>query len=65
MARSAPGYTGASMAFNVGGILGGGLAPVLAQALANHGGLPWVGAYLAAAALISFVGLIPLRRPAA
>jgi metabolite-proton symporter len=54
-------YTGASMAFNVGGILGGGLAPVLAQALANHGGLPWVGAYLAAAALISFVGLLPLR----
>jgi MFS family permease len=57
-------YTGVSMAFNVGGILGGGLAPMLAQALANHGGLPWVGAYLAAAALTSLVGLIALRRPA-
>ncbi len=55
-------YTGASMSFNVGGILGGGLAPMLAQALASHGGLPWVGLYLAAAAMLSLVGLLPLKR---
>ncbi len=54
-------YTGASMAFNVGGILGGALAPVLAQALAERGGLPWVGVYLGVAALISLVALVPLR----
>jgi MFS family permease len=54
-------YTGASMAFNVGGIIGGGLAPMIAQALANHGGLRWVGLYLAAAAVISLVGLLPLK----
>ncbi|MDR3510212.1 MAG: MFS transporter [Caulobacteraceae bacterium] len=57
-------YTGASMAFNVGGIIGGGLAPMIAQALANHGGLRWVGLYLAAAAVISLVGLLPLKRGA-
>ena len=32
-------YTGVSLAFNVGGILGGGLTPLLAQALADHGSL--------------------------
>lgn len=55
-------YTGASMAFNLGGILGGGLAPILAQALADHGGLPLVGAYLAGAAAISLVALAAVRR---
>jgi MFS family permease len=55
-------YTGASMAFNVGGILGGALAPILAQALAERGGLGLVGLYLSGAALISFFALIPLRR---
>jgi MFS family permease len=50
-------YTGASLAFNVGGILGGALAPALAQALAERGGLGWVGAYLSAAALVSLLAL--------
>ncbi|OYU14256.1 MAG: MFS transporter [Alphaproteobacteria bacterium PA4] len=58
-------YTGASMAFNLGGILGGGLAPVLAQALADRGGLAWVGAYLAAAASASLLALLLLRPRAA
>src|SRR3546814_11949131 len=44
-------YTGASMAFNVGGILGGALAPMIAQALADRGGLAPVGLYLSAAGL--------------
>jgi len=55
-------YTGASVAFNVGGILGGALAPIVAQALADRGGLPWVGGYLAVAGIISLVGLLPLRK---
>ena len=50
-------YTGASVAFNLGGVLGGGLAPVLAQALSDRGGLAWVGAYLATAALASLLGV--------
>ncbi|WP_374471147.1 MFS transporter [Phenylobacterium sp.] len=54
-------YTGVSMAFNVGGIIGGGMAPIAAQWLADRGGLEWVGLYLAAAALISFLSLLALR----
>lgn len=54
-------YTGASMAFNIGGILGGGLTPIVAQALAERGGLSLVGLYLAAAGLVSFAALAPLR----
>ena len=54
-------YTGASLAFNVGGILGGGIAPLLAQWLAEHGGLALVGVYLGGAALISLVALASLR----
>jgi len=54
-------YTGASMVFNVGGIIGGGLTPVIAQSLANGGGLAPVGGYLAGAAALSFVGLLALK----
>ncbi len=55
-------YTGASMAFNIGGIIGGGLTPIIAQALSKEGGLAYVGLYLAAAALISLIALWPLRK---
>jgi MFS family permease len=55
-------YTGATVAFNIGGIFGGALAPILAQALAERGGLSYVGLYLGAAAAISFVALWPFRR---
>jgi hypothetical protein len=54
-------YSGASIAFNVGGIIGGGLAPMIAQALADKGGLTPVGFYLAGAAVLSLVGLVGLR----
>ncbi|WP_374572974.1 MFS transporter [Phenylobacterium sp.] len=54
-------YTGVSVAFNVGGIIGGGLTPLIAQKLADQGGLTPVGIYLAAAALVSFVALAPLK----
>ena len=58
-------YTGVSLAFNVGGILGGGVAPLLAQLLANRGGLALVGAYLGGAALLSLVALLSApSRPA-
>ncbi len=51
-------YTGASLAFNVGGILGGGVTPLLAQALADRGGLGLVGLYLGVAASLSLVALV-------
>jgi MFS family permease len=57
-------YTGASVAFNVGGVIGGGFTPIAAQMLADQGGLPLVGVYLSAAAGLSFVALMLLRKPA-
>jgi MFS family permease len=53
-------YTGASIAFNVGGVIGGALTPFAAQALSERG-LVWVGVYLAAAGLLSAIGLIASR----
>ena len=50
-------YTGSSIAFNVGGIIGGGLAPIAAQALADNGGLALVGYYLSTAGLLSFTAM--------
>lgn len=58
-------YSGVSIAFNVGGILGGGLAPMIAAALAERGGLAPVGLYLAGAALVSLIAIAPLGRTAA
>jgi metabolite-proton symporter len=56
-------YTGASAAFNVGGVIGGGFTPSIALALANKvGGLAPVGWCLSTAALLSLLALIPLRR---
>jgi MFS family permease len=54
-------YTGVSLAFNMAGIIGGGLTPVVAQALAERGGLTLVGLYLAAASLVSLVALLMMR----
>lgn len=55
-------YTGASISFNAGGILGGAMAPIAAQALADGGGIWLVGAYLAAAAAASLAALAAIRR---
>jgi len=55
-------YTGVSMAFNVAGVLGGGLTPMVAQALAARGGLALVGLYCSGAALISLIALFALGR---
>ena len=54
-------YTGVSLAFNMAGIIGGGLTPVVAQALAQRGGLAPVGLYLAGAAMLSLIALLWLR----
>lgn len=55
-------YTGASSAYNLGGILGASLAPYLAQILLQNGGLPWVGYYVSAAAIISFLAVLSMKR---
>ncbi|WP_082449715.1 MFS transporter [Sphingomonas sp. Leaf67] len=50
-------YTGASMGFNVGGVIGGGLTPSIAQALSIDYGLWSVGVVLAGAGVASLIGL--------
>ncbi|KAK0332365.1 hypothetical protein LTR94_025189, partial [Friedmanniomyces endolithicus] len=55
-------YTGASMAFNLAGILGASLAPYLATWLARSYGLAAVGGYLAICALVTVLALWSLGR---
>ena len=50
-------YTGASMTFNIAGILGAAPVPLVAQWLADRGGLAFVGYYLSASALVSLLAL--------
>ncbi len=54
-------YTGVSIAFNMGGVFGGALTPFAAQALADRGGLAWVGIYLSGAAAVSLIALLTLK----
>ncbi len=51
-------YTGASMTFNLGSIVGASLAPYIATWLATNHGLQYVGYYLTLAALITVVALV-------
>jgi MFS family permease len=51
-------YTGSSLTFNLAGIFGASLAPYIATWLATHHGLPWVGYYLTAAALLTLAGIL-------
>lgn len=55
-------YTGASLAFNLAGILGASLAPYIATWLAGHYGLAFVGYYLAAAAALTLLALLAFHR---
>jgi metabolite-proton symporter len=51
-------YTGASLTFNLAGILGASLAPYVATWLATNYGLQYVGYYLSGAAVISLAALL-------
>jgi metabolite-proton symporter len=55
-------YTGASLSFNLSGILGASVAPYIATWLATHYGLQYVGYYLSAAAVLSLVALLLAQR---
>jgi MFS family permease len=54
-------YTGSSFAFSMAGILGASLAPYVAMWLAKNYGLQYVGYYLTASAVATFVGLLMIR----
>jgi metabolite-proton symporter len=59
-------YTGASLSFNLAGILGGSLAPYIATWLAASYGVSYVGYYLSAAGVLTLAALLALgtRSPA-
>ena len=54
-------YTGASLTFNLAGIIGASLAPYLATWLATHYGLAYVGYYLTAAGAVTLIALLLIR----
>jgi metabolite-proton symporter len=54
-------YTGAGVAYNLGGILGASVAPYIAQMLAARGGVAWVGGYVSVAAAVSLVAVVLMR----
>jgi MFS family permease len=56
-------YTGASVAFNLAGILGGSLAPYIATWLAANYGIAYVGYYLSAAGVVTLAALVALPAP--
>lgn len=55
-------YTGASMAFNLSGILGASLAPYIATTLGKSHGLGAVGLYLTGAAVLTALALWAMMR---
>lgn len=54
-------YTGSSLTFHVAGIIGAAPVPMVAQYLAERGGLAYVGYYLSAAAIVSLIALFFAR----
>jgi MFS family permease len=54
-------YTGAGLAYNLGGILGASSAPFVSQLLVDKGGLVWVGYYVSAMALVSFLAVMLMQ----
>jgi metabolite-proton symporter len=54
-------YTGASLSFNLAGIVGASLAPYIATWLATRYGLAAAGYYLSAAGLLTLLALLVLR----
>ena len=55
-------YSGASLTFNLAGILGASFAPLIAIWLAKSFGIAYVGYYLSVAAVISFLALLAIRK---
>lgn len=55
-------YSGASLTFNLAGIIGAAFAPMIAIWIASHYGLDFVGYYLSTAALISAISLLVISK---
>lgn len=55
-------YSGASLTFNLAGIIGAAFAPMIAIWIATNYGLAFVGYYLSAAAVISVISLLVISK---
>lgn len=55
-------YTGASLSFNVAGIIGASLTPAIASWLATDYGLPFVGYYISVAGILTLLAAIALSK---
>jgi len=55
-------YSGASLTFNLAGIIGAAFAPMIAIWIATNYGLAFVGYYLSAAAVISVISLLLISK---
>lgn len=55
-------YSGASLTFNLAGIIGAAFAPMIAIWIATNYGLNFVGYYLSAAAVISVISLLVISK---
>ncbi len=54
-------YTGAGLAYQLGGILGASFAPAVSQWMVDTGGLTWVGYYVSVMAGLSFIAVWCMR----
>jgi metabolite-proton symporter len=54
-------YTGASLTFNLAGIVGASAAPYVATSLAQKYGLPSVGYYMSGAGIVTLIALVWIR----
>ena len=55
-------YSGASLTFNMAGILGAAFAPMIAIWLASTYGLTYVGYYLTIAAIVSLISFVVISK---
>ena len=55
-------YSGSSLTFNFAGIIGAAFAPIIAIWIAKNYGLTYVGFYLSAAAIITFVSFLVISK---
>jgi len=55
-------YTGASLSFNLAGIIGASLTPAIASWLATNYGLPFVGYYISVAGLLTLLAALSLSK---
>ena len=54
-------YSGSGVSFNIASIMGAAVAPFIATWLATTYGVSWVGVYLFAAALLTFIAVLIMR----